>query len=1328
LVPGQYDGSVLWIDGDGSTRKYVDTHRTRPADGAAVFLTRDLDRLDSLLYYPASGTYVRILPHRAFTQFNGAGQHVSTVDRLGRVTSFQYSGSVLSGITVPSPSGGVPYTVQSTGGIVTSITAPAVGGQQRVVQLVRKLNGDGSPSIGVERLIDWHGSTSDTVSFTFQPWAPDFSYASRTDRRGTKVTLGAEPQAATLTDAWIDSTGLAIHHHWRTPHGFLALPGADPEPVAEARYVYDGPRTDVGDTTSIWVDRWGTPVTIRNALGQTTTLAHGDARFPALTTSVTAPNGFITTASYDGAGHIWQQVAHNPYGDVPARDAVTTYAYDGLWGEVTKVVGPDGDSTTYGIDPATGQRAWQQDGRGDSTRVNFLYYLNDRLLQYIVLPRSVGYTSLVYDALGNLQVENTPERGFTRTHRDGLGRADSVYTGIDATHSHVQVIEYDLMGRVWRESQYGPAVNTGMALDGTTTITYPATSVTTTNFFGAGGTLDSTTRSPSTGTVTALTTRYRYDALGRVRAVVSPDNTVDSTTYDPAGNDTMHVTRNGDLLHSTFDALNRVVTRAMPAKTLPSHDARICELGYCGSYPDLYPHFDLSAAGHLTFAADTARFEYDPLSGQMTTANNAASQVKRTYFPNGALQTETQHLRTLSTGVIEPNVHDYTLAYRYDLSGRRLGLQVPDVTRPRNSAGVVLGSEIQYSYRPDNGALSAITDLLGHVSSAEYNVRGERWRTSLPGAVVTDTLDLEGRVVRSAARWGNDTQLRANAMTYDAQGKLTSMVGTAGPRVTVRSWYSGLGQLVHSHSESWDGTWSNQNFVTEEYFDITGLGDIRQSVMRTNYGYHTGGGLLYDEGSAQTTTTKTRLYNSANDELQRQFDAQRLDTLEYDLAGNTVFTRGLSIADGSTMEERASFYDASGRLRVSDTRHGEVGQFARTFEESFEDALGRRVLVRTRRACAHPDQVFDRYCELSTVRRTIWDGSAELAEIQQPATAADMENDGAVTTRQETRAGDAYNPNSFFGTVVYTYGLYGADHPVSVMRLHYVDWTTPTAKVAFDTLTISPLWNALGQMDVAVFPNGSRRDSVGGKAVKLEFPTAWFPYYRSRYLAQSWLGTLLEDKGDGSGLLYRRNRYYDPSTGRFTQEDPIGLAGGMNLYGFAGGDPVNFSDPLGLASCPIGATVCPLEEAYNSAVAGIRDVGNAISGQVDKLVGRLSIYAEGNTGVFSAGAEIGGNGTATASFQGELNTQGIGAAGGVRARLMTAPAGSVPFSGSVKLGPGSLVVKGAASSSAAAITSIGYEFGKGIGRNMTVDPTRGASIKIPWLGSGCVSTDKTGCH
>lgn len=52
--------------------------------------------------------------------------------------------------------------------------------------------------------------------------------------------------------------------------------------------------------------------------------------------------------------------------------------------------------------------------------------------------------------------------------------------------------------------------------------------------------------------------------------------------------------------------------------------------------------------------------------------------------------------------------------------------------------------------------------------------------------------------------------------------------------------------------------------------------------------------------------------------------------------------------------------------------------------------------------------------------------------------------------------------------------------------------------------------------------------------------------------------------GTSTGLYYMRNRWYDPEGGRFVSEDPAGLAGGMNLYAFAGNDPVNGRDPSGL--------------------------------------------------------------------------------------------------------------------------------------------------------------------
>jgi RHS repeat-associated protein len=51
-----------------------------------------------------------------------------------------------------------------------------------------------------------------------------------------------------------------------------------------------------------------------------------------------------------------------------------------------------------------------------------------------------------------------------------------------------------------------------------------------------------------------------------------------------------------------------------------------------------------------------------------------------------------------------------------------------------------------------------------------------------------------------------------------------------------------------------------------------------------------------------------------------------------------------------------------------------------------------------------------------------------------------------------------------------------------------------------------------------------------------------------------------------SGLIYMRNRFYTYRMRRFVSEDPIGLAGGINLYTYADNDPVNRSDPLGLQS------------------------------------------------------------------------------------------------------------------------------------------------------------------
>ncbi len=48
-----------------------------------------------------------------------------------------------------------------------------------------------------------------------------------------------------------------------------------------------------------------------------------------------------------------------------------------------------------------------------------------------------------------------------------------------------------------------------------------------------------------------------------------------------------------------------------------------------------------------------------------------------------------------------------------------------------------------------------------------------------------------------------------------------------------------------------------------------------------------------------------------------------------------------------------------------------------------------------------------------------------------------------------------------------------------------------------------------------------------------------------------------------AGLMYYRARYYNPTWGRFISEDPIGIAGGTNLYAYGGAEPRELQGSIG---------------------------------------------------------------------------------------------------------------------------------------------------------------------
>jgi len=1308
--------TLMWVGGDGSARAYVET-----SNASCVFLHEALDRPDSIVGTPSGSTCVsrqRRTANALRVNFaDGTGEHTTTVNRLGETTTFKKPASRL--VEIELPSGNVArsyYFYYTGGGVLDSIVAPGTPSEVRATKFTSVtgalLGGTNHPRTTAIR-----GPDLKTVTFGYEGGSGagvgDYRVVTRADRMSITTTFAYDASYRVATSSTPSSASQTVVQTLRAAEG----QGVSGQALlADSVYTrLDGPRPGTQDTHKWWVNRLGAPTRTRNAVGAESRVEF-DPVWPALPSTMVDAAGVVTRAYYTSRALVDSVVVVSPFG---GGNAKSTFQWHPYWDMPTVAVDAAGVSTTRTYDASNGNLLTDRPGSNPARTTTFSYHPTTLQLATVLSPGIATADQLFYDGdLGNVQ-QTITARGATMTaYKDRIGRDTLVVSSADSVVGTTaklvrQRIAYDSAGRVKETATSAPAMPytlTTTSVD-PTPVTAETTYVKTTydaegrpltinaysrpNFSAWDQCIDPVQECAGVpvGTEGSFDIRT-YDWIGRPKTQRLGSGPA-SVTYDEAGNVVSEQTRNAHTITSTYDAANRLTRRIVPSVSYAQESCSDFHRGMLyASSPIffchmLFPLYPTPGGTAYVAAADTMRYVYDA-AGRMVRADNRDARISRSYFPGGALKTDT--LRTRSYGTSSFTATVFGQSYTYDVAGRRLSHVLP------TNAGLDDGS-ITYAYDADRGYLSDVWHGVDHVRyTLDHAGRQDSMKvyklvsgSEVLGVIERRQYDADGQMIaldRLRKDGGSYVNLLTNTLAYDARGKIRrANVSSASVDVHVqqtRNAYSGLGAVLASERTSQVGGWETEQFRTtalgEVYRSRSDVGSVASKhPVESHFGLK--GQLVYKKPMLPAP------------------DPFYFDTTwaKYDNAGNQIragsgFQRSTSTGDRFYTATR-SYYRADHKVAAVQRYYATDAGGQGAWEEFRYDALGRRVLSRTRRGNNGSPTVglCSGVC-MGYVERTVWDGDQVLYELRvngnDTQTAAQMD--------QLTSTGTSWGKAGYVHTM-------GIDKPVMTM-----DGRVPS-------------YNWRGLPESSVWTDGSRADcslpGTGG-CLSVSWPSANSVYLKpppagsgSGGSTPQWIGTVLAGGVGSTGMAYRRNRLYDSMTGQFTQEDPIGLAGGLNLYGYAGGDPINRSDPFGLCSpttdsipvtvqCPDGSqetqyattsqATAAEAAALQQALAGMSYAGPGVTSLLGMAAhGALVSSASGGFGKF--------NGTSTQGYP-VVTAAGFGSDGYLYLRDDVA---TLVTAGKMK----SMVPVPTGTSTMSVCTAIGHEGFHAIGLGEAMHPT-----------------------
>ncbi|QPQ30165.1 RHS repeat domain-containing protein [Lysinibacillus sp. JNUCC 51] len=416
--------------------------------------------------------------------------------------------------------------------------------------------------------------------------------------------------------------------------------------------------------------------------------------------------------------------------------------------------------------------------------------------------------------------------------------------------------------------------------------------------------------------------------------------------------------------------------------------------------------------------------------------------------------------------------------------------------------------------------------------------------------------DSSGQVIKE---WQNDHWI---ASTYDELGNRSQITSSLGAKIDVaRNEMGNVVQITASRSDQSHWTASMQYNELGQEIERILPGDVI-----SKWQYDTTGRPTHHRISSQNRDTRRRAYNwDVNHRLRSMVNELTgvKVTYGYDEFSNLVWSNQggqfdflhRSVDDvgnlyetkektdrvygvGSRLLEtrEATFsYDEEGNLVQKVEKNGDTwkyeyngnGMMAKVVCYSQNQSVLKEVMFKYdplgRRIEKHSNEKTTRF---------VWDGNTILHEYSLEDDSAEQEslvtwifNDGSVPTAKITNEGNYSIITDYLGTPVEAYDKDG-----------------------------DKIWSA--ELDIYGRPRERDNKKFGGYTCKEEFAIDFIPFrFQGQYHD-------LE-----TGLYYNRFRYYDPSTGIYTQQDPIGLAGNNpTLYGYVS-DSNRFVDPFGLSEC-----------------------------------------------------------------------------------------------------------------------------------------------------------------